>query len=123
MPMIDGPAPVSLMDSLMAHAARQIENTEIAINHWGCRVATSRERCKNQDAYMRDVLPLLDASPAVYRYAWYSARDQPQLWSTGNGGGNLLEWNISKPTLTSTGEMYSANEQRQSDISASDITL
>ena len=114
MPMIDGPAPVSLMDSLMAHAARQIENTEIAINHWGCRAnAPAVPSCNltraMQDAYMRDVLPLLDASPAVYRYAWYSARDQPQLWSTGNGGGNLLEWNISKPTLTSTGEMYSAN--------------
>ena len=38
-------------------------------------------------------------------YAWYTARDEP----TGDtNSGNLLVWNDSNPTLTSTGVVYKA---------------
>ena len=57
---------------------------------------------------MTEVLRVLDASPAVARYAWYTARDMP-VGDTNSG--NLLEWNITTPTLTSTGAVYKAHAQ------------
>jgi hypothetical protein len=55
---------------------------------------------------MKQVLPVLDKSPAVFRYVWYTARDRP-VADTNNG--NLLVWNDTTPTLTSTGEIYKAH--------------
>ena len=59
-----------------------------------------------QDAYMKQVLSALDSSDAVFRYAWYSARDKPMA---NINSGNLLVWNESTPTLTSTGTIYKAH--------------
>ena len=50
-------------------------------------------------AYMRAVLPLLDAADFVYRYSWMSARD-----SSGKRG--LLETVDGKARLTELGEVY-----------------
>lgn len=47
---------------------------EFAINKWACECVVTRAM---QDAYMIEVLPALDRHPAVERYAWYTARDNP----------------------------------------------
>ena len=60
---------------------------------------------------MGEVLKVLDASPAVARYAWYSARDMP---IADTNSGNLLEWNVTTPTLTTTGAVYKAHAQNTS---------
>lgn len=52
-------------------------------------------------AYMREVLPLLDAADYVYRYSWMSARD-----SSGLRG--LVETVDGKARLTALGEVYNA---------------
>lgn len=62
-----------------------------------------------EDAYMAAALPALDASDAVYRYAWYSARNAPIV---DVDDGCLLQWNISVPTPTSTGAIYKAHAAR-----------
>lgn len=77
---------------------RQVWLTEFAITHWGN--APSREM---QDAYMTEVLPYLDGSDDVFRYAWFSTRNAPNKQ---NGGSNLLEEDGSA-RLTSTGLIYS----------------
>merc|ERR1719273_2515009 len=87
--------------------------TEFAINKWA---RTHHGVCNNcnitrdmEDTYMKAVLPALDNSDAVYRYAWYTERDEP-VADTNNG--NLLVWNVTKPTLTSTGKLYKAHAQK-----------
>jgi hypothetical protein len=77
---------------------RQLWLTEFAHTQWGS--APTREE---QDAYLTEVLPYLDGSDDVFRYAWYSTRNQPNAQ---NGGSNLLEVDGSA-SLTSTGRIYS----------------
>lgn len=91
---------LSRAEGLMRRYGKQVWITEFAINKWACDCNVTRDM---QDAYMKLALPALDKSPAVFRYAWYTARDQPV---PGVNSGNLLVWNESTPTLTSTGEMY-----------------
>jgi hypothetical protein len=62
---------------------------------------------------MKQVLSALDSSDAVFRYAWYSARDMPMA---DTNSGNLLVWNDSTPTLTSTGTIYKAHAGAGSTI-------
>jgi hypothetical protein len=100
-------------EGLLRRYGRRTWLTEFAINTWGCTkpgCVGSQYQCHcdpptraQQDAYMRRVLPALEACDAVYRYAWYTARDQP---STENGGGNLLDLQSPVPRPTSTGEIY-----------------
>ena len=42
-------------------------------------VGSGKDRATN-DAFARKVLPLLDASDAVERYAWFSTRNTPSTW-------------------------------------------
>lgn len=60
---------------------------------------------------MRRVLPALEGCDAVFRYAWYSARNQPP--DAEGSGSNLLELASgdasAPPRLTSTGEIYRAH--------------
>ena len=60
---------------------------------------------EQQDAFMREILPVLDSSDAVFRYAWFTGRNAP---NTMNGGSNLLPYNSSDTTPTSTGAIYAA---------------
>ena len=55
-----------------------------------------------EEAYMQQVLPVLQKHPAVFRYVWFTARNHLGTVDPGC----LLEWNISTPTLTSTGTIY-----------------
>lgn len=48
-------------------------------------------------AYMKEVLPLLDAAPFVYRYAWMSARNSLRGLVTANG--TLTELGVAFNTL------------------------
>lgn len=77
--------------------------TEFAINKWAYKGNVNRSLT---DAYMKDVLPALEASDAVFRYAWYTARDADML---NINAGSLLVSNISDPTLTTTGTIYKAH--------------
>eukprot|EP01050_Picozoa_sp_SAG11_P019412 SAG11_NODE_3086_length_2703_cov_3.373272_4_plen_65_part_01 len=61
---------------------------------------------------MRRVLPALEGCDAVFRYAWYSARNQPP--DAAGSGSNLLAAlgsgaTSAPPRLTSTGEIYRAH--------------
>ena len=47
---------------------------EFAVNHWACGCTVTRAM---QDAYLAEALPALDNHPAIERYAWYTARDDP----------------------------------------------
>lgn len=76
---------------------RKVWLTEFAITDW--RDPPQRDA---QDAYMKEVLPYLDNSPDVFRYAWFSIRNGP---NNQNGGSNLLAADGSA-TLTSTGRIY-----------------
>ena len=84
--------------------------TEFAINKWARMQGGHCDNCNitraMQDTYMKQVLSALDSSDAVFRYSWYTARDKP-IGDTNSG--NLLVWNVSVPTLTSTGEVYKAH--------------
>ena len=66
-------------DGIVARAAalhkkynRKVWLTEFA-------VGSGKDRAAN-DAFAQKVLPLLDASDAVERYAWFSARNAPAAW-------------------------------------------
>ena len=87
--------------------------TEFGINKWARIVNGKCENCNitraMEDQYMQEVLPLLDASPAVHRYAWFTARDKP---TPGIAMGNLLVSDNPVPTLTSTGAIYKAHAQK-----------
>ena len=83
----------------MKRYGRPVWLTEIAITKWGA--PPSRDV---QDAYMRDLLPYLDGSDDVFRYAWFTARNPPNQQ---NGGSNLLPCNSTDMTPTSTGKIYS----------------
>jgi len=76
---------------------RKVWITEIAITEYGA--PPSRQR---QDDFLKAVLPYLDSSEDVFRYAWFTARNAPNKQ---NGGSNLLLLNGST-ILTSTGWIY-----------------
>lgn len=106
---------LSRANGLMKRYGKPTWITEFAINKWARLHDDKCDDCNitraMQDAYMREVLPALDNSPAVHRYAWYTARDKP-VKDTNNG--NLLIWNETNPTLTSTGEVYKGHAQNSS---------
>jgi len=76
---------------------RKVWITEIAITKWGSPPSAAAQR-----AYMQELLPYLDGSENVFRYAWFSARNAP---NEQNGGSNLLAVDGSA-TVTSVGEVY-----------------
>jgi len=80
---------------------RPIWLTEFAMMNWDGPTPTRQEH----DDYLREVIPMLEASEAVYRYAWFTAR---QVANAGEGEANLLE--PGSLELTSTGKVYSQRE-------------
>jgi hypothetical protein len=74
---------------------RKVWITEMAITLYG-----NPPQRDEQDAYMKEVLPMLDANENVFRYTWYSSRNIP---NNQNGGSNLLN---DDGTLTSTGVIF-----------------
>jgi len=89
--------------AVQRYGGRKIWLTEVAITHWG--KPPSREM---QNEYMNELLPFLDASPDIFRYAWYSSRNQP---NDQNGGSNLLPFDSDSMVPTSTGNIYAFNGQ------------
>lgn len=85
------------VDGAHQRYGRKVWLTEIAWTLWGS--PPGREM---QDAYMKELLPFLDKSESVFRYAWYTARNSP---NNQNGGRNLLALDGSA-ALTSTGQIY-----------------
>ena len=76
---------LSRAEGLLRRYGKPTWITEFAINKWarvtkgpggGCNECNITRAM--QDDYMRQVLPALEKSEAVHRYAWYSARDRPQ---------------------------------------------
>ena len=80
------------------YGGRKIWLTEFAILHYG----NPPPRAAMND-FMREVLPLLDASDDVARYAWLAARNPTNNM---NGGSNLLSYDTLSMQLTSTGAIY-----------------
>lgn len=85
------------VDGAAQRYGRKVWITEIAITRWG-----SPPDMDTQAAYMEKLLPYLDNSENVFRYAWYSARNAP---NNQNGGSNLLDSDGS-PTVTKIGKVY-----------------
>jgi len=79
--------------------------SELNILEWG-KADTVASRSE-QDQFLAAVLPMLDASPDVYRYGWVSARGAPNAQ---NGGSNLLPFESLAMDLTSTGKIYAQRE-------------
>ena len=76
---------LSRAEGLLRRYGKPTWITEFAIQKWarvtkgpggGCNECNITRAM--QDDYMRQVLPALEKSEAVHRYAWYSARDRPQ---------------------------------------------
>merc|ERR1712070_289651 len=85
------------VDGAAALYGRKVWLTEIAITLYG-----KPPSMDEQSAYMEDLLPYLDTSENVFRYAWFSARNAP---NDQNGGSNLLATDGSA-TVTSIGKIY-----------------
>merc|ERR1719412_2114532 len=43
--------------------------------------------------YIQKLLPFLDSHPLIYRYAWFTARHDPNIDKTWGGPTSLLPWN------------------------------
>lgn len=82
------------------YGERKIWLTEVAITKWGQPPSRAA-----QDAYMAELLPYLDSSEHVFRYAWFSSRNAP---NPQNGGSNLLPFDSDSLTPTSTGKIYAS---------------
>jgi len=88
------------MEGAHSYYKRQIWLTEFAIGKWSEKGGPNRTL---QNAFMTKALPALEASPAIFRYSWFTARDPPSQFV---GQSNLLPSNSSSLTPTSTGILY-----------------
>jgi len=83
------------------YGGRKVWITEFADGPWH-RTPQGDTRASN-DAYMKKVLPLLDASDSVERYAWFASRSDPSFDIVSN----LLPYDSGTSVkLTSTGKIY-----------------
>lgn len=69
------------------------------LTEFSCGDGAQGKPTKEHLAFMKEILPMLDAAPFVYRYAWMSARD-------GKGLRGLVETVNGKAQLTDLGEVY-----------------
>lgn len=82
------------------YGGRKVWVTEFADGPWH---RTPEGDCRaSNDAYMAKVPPLLDASDAVERYAWFASRSNPGF----DIASNLLPYDSTGTELTSTGKIY-----------------
>jgi len=92
---------------------KQIWLTEYAIIVKGqCKKISPDE--KRHEDYMRETIPLLEKSPAVFRYAWFASRQTPNDCA---GSSGLLPWNTSATALTPLGQIYKDLEVADGDAS------
>mmetsp|Transcript_2631 Transcript_2631/g.2939 ORF Transcript_2631/g.2939 Transcript_2631/m.2939 type:complete len:254 (+) Transcript_2631:183-944(+) len=83
---------MTMIDKLYKKYGKQVWITEFACPPWNdCTAA-------NNLKFMKEILPKLDASSAVFRYSWFSSRCGEQ------GGCGLLNYTSSQ--LTELGEWY-----------------
>ena len=81
-------------------------------------LAEPRAKC---DAYMKEVLPLLDAEPGLFRYSWFATRNAPSPTRFDAASNMLPALNGSTSMeLTSTGQLYRPRPPRASLPSKSD---
>lgn len=81
---------------------RKIWLTEYGIIQTGrCQGRTPDE--ERHEAYMKETIPLLDNSPAVYRYAWFAGRQTPNVCA---GSSGLLPYDSLDTTPTKLGHIY-----------------
>lgn len=72
------------------------------MTEFSCGDGAQHSPTKDHIAFMKAIVPLLDAAPFVARYAWMSARD-------GNGLRGLVEvGSDGKPQLTELGQLYNS---------------
>jgi len=78
---------------------RPIWVTEFAMGHQWNPTPTD----KQVKDFMKATLTMLENHPAVYRYAWFTARAQYSNWL---GNYSLLQYSNPTPTLTAVGQIY-----------------
>jgi len=94
------------INGIASHYGRKSWLTELGLGRWDPPTGPDRDE---QNAYMTEVLPMLEANENMYRYAWFTARQVgDQSWG---GTKSLLPWNLTADdpgcnTPTSTGEIY-----------------
>lgn len=81
---------------------RKIWLTEYAIIVKGYCARISPDAARHA-AYMRETIPLLEASEAVFRYAWFASRQRPNACA---GASGLLPFDSAEATLTPLGRIY-----------------
>lgn len=97
----DAEALVKKAEGAAKRYGRKVWITEFADGPWH-RTPEGDTRASN-DAYMKKVLPLLDASDSVERYAWFASRSDPGF----NIVSNLLPYDKGTSVkLTSSGKIY-----------------
>ena len=64
-------------DGMAAHYERPLWLTEFAIGRWDPPDGPTRDE---QDAYMQEVLPLLEANDNIFRYVWYIHLHNISFW-------------------------------------------
>ncbi len=68
------------------------------LTEFSCGDGAEKRPMADHLAFMKEILPLLDAAPYVYRYAWMSASSDNRGLVEGTVGGSQ--------TLTPVGELY-----------------
>lgn len=86
------------INGMTAHYNRSLWLTEYSIGR-----SESSPLRPEQEEYLGPSLHLLENHPAIYRYVWHSSRNEPSRWG---GVKDLINWNISEATITTTGEIY-----------------
>ena len=92
------------------HAGNIIRKAELAVQRYGGRkvwitefaVGYGKNRTE-QDKFMRVALPMLEASNAIHRYAWFSSWNKPSSWVAES---SLLPFDTNSTQLESTGRIY-----------------
>lgn len=72
------------------------------LTEFSCGDGSQGRPTKDHLAYMKAVVPLLDAAPYVYRYSWMSARDKAGL------RGLVAVGSDGKAALTEVGQLYNS---------------
>jgi len=86
------------INGMNAHYGRPLWLTEYSIGRW-----TPSPLRSEQEDYMRASMTFLENHPAINRYVWFNSRSGHGCWG---GVKDLVVWNVTRPIITTTGEIY-----------------
>jgi len=111
--MHDYQGDVAKLQRRLEGASKRYGGRKIWLTEFGHLKYGSPPPRDTQDAYLKEVLPMLDESEAVFRYAWFTARNAPNNM---NGGSNLLPYDSTSTVPTSTGKIYMPAERSSTSV-------